>query len=329
MADASNSAAHKAEAVTFSWRQPHPLFVVILVGPEEKPFGIQKDFLCAKSAFFRNHFAKQKDEAVESIVKMADTEDEIFGFAQQFMYTGNIIHDDADFPTYDTIAAIWKVGHDLAIDGLCDEAISVMIQVRNATESIPGSALLVKVWQDTPEGSSLRKLLLGWAAEYVRSSEANAEFAKSLPQEVLSELVLAMSRQETLPAVVASSSSPVPTSAMAAYQPPRKVVHYMDQDDDDDDGDSPYVPVKKQRQFDSGFNGVSPKAPAQKQLAKAVPRRRPFASMGSDAAEFTGDQKLEFCRDLLARMLSGPGNTPHPPPKKRQTFKRNIPSFHP
>lgn len=293
---------------TFSWLEPHFQFVVVLVGPKEVPFGIQKDFLCAKSAYYRKHFAALSD-AVESIVKLPNTPPEVFASAQHFMYTGIVFPHDASIPSYEVLVGVWKLGHDLGIDGLCDQTLETMIEVRQTTERIPAAPLLVQVWKDTPEGSSIRKLLLEWAAEYVRSSESNAEFAKSLPQEVLSELVLAMSRPDTSPLIQLGGDSPIePTPP----QSQRKMVHYIDQEEEDDE--PAYIPAKKQRRSDPFTNGsaskaVAPKTKASKSSAKAAPapRRRTNPAANGENMEFTTAQKLHFCHDLLTRMLSGPG----------------------
>lgn len=300
----------KADPSAFSWLEPHPQFVVVLVGPDEVPYGIQKDYLCAKSSHYRQHFATQGDDAVESIVRLPDTPVEVFAFAQHYMFTGAVFPQTTPMPSYDILVGVWKLGNDFGIDGLCDQTLEAMIDVRQTTEHIPAAPLLVQVWKDTPEGSSIRKLLLEWAAEYVRSSESNAEFAKSLPQEVLSELVLAMSRPDTTPIVQLGAGSPV-TSAQP--QPQRKMVHYLDQEDEEDDEPS-YLPAKKPRRPESLPNGQAtktasqkPKTPNSKPVVKPVPRRRSNAANNGEHIEFTPEQKLHFCQDLLARMLSGPG----------------------
>lgn len=296
------------DPIPFSWLEPHPQFVVVLVGSEEVPFGIQKDFLCAKSSYYRKYFAAQGDDDVESIVKLPCTPIEVFASAQHFLYTGTVFPSGTPM-SYEVLVGVWKLGNDLGIDGLCDQTLEAMMNVRQTTEHIPAAPLLVQAWKDTPEGSSIRKLLLEWAAEYVRSSESNAEFAKSLPQEVLSELVLAMSRPDTSPLIQLGGLNPS-TSTQPQTQPQRKVVHYLDQWEEEEEPE--YLPAKKQRRPDPVPNGSVSKAATQKPkaskpIAKPVPRRRSNAAANGENMEFTTEQKLHFCQDLLARMLSGPG----------------------
>lgn len=307
VSEAPAKATMKQASTTFSWLEPHYQFVVVLVGPEEVPFGLQKDFLCAKSSHYRQYFANNDD--VESVVKLPNTPVEVFAYAQNFLYTGTVFPNDSDLPTYEVLVGVWKLGHDLDIQDLCSQTLEAMAEVRQATQSIPAPPLLVRVWNDTPEGSSIRKLLLEWAAEYVRSSESNAEFAKSLPQEVLSELVLAMSRTDTTPLVQLGGNSDT-TSASAPPQPQRKVVHYLDQEEEEERG--VFVPVnKKQRRSEPLPQSQATKPPTKKPRSslpagKPAPRRRSNAAINGNL-EFTAEQKLHFCQDLLTRMLSGPG----------------------
>lgn len=294
------------ELTSFSWLEPHPQLVVILVGPDEVPFGLQKNFLCAKSSYYREKLAG--GDEVEYLERLPNCPVEVFGFVQNFLYTGAVIPDDNTLPSYEILIGVWKLGHELRIDGLCEHTLDAMVEVRRATTRIPSTPLLVQVWADTPEGCSIRKLLLGWAAEYMHTSDSKTEFAKSLPQDVLSELVVAMVPSDTSPLVQlrggADSDHPKPAI------PPRKQVHYLDQDGDEEP--ESFFPVKKPRRSDPLPNAPpAPKAAVRKPRSllpatKPVPRRRSNAGANGDQ-DFTTAQKLYFCSDLLTRMLSGPG----------------------
>lgn len=192
-----------------------------------------------------------------------------------------------------------------------------MAECRKLTEHIPSTPLLVQVWRDTPEGSSIRKLLLSWAAEYMRSSDARAEFAKSLPQEVLSELVVAMSsfeaaQRQGAQQQPAQSTSPLLVLNQSA-EPPRKNVNYLDEQPSDEEG---FTTVKKLRRL-SGQPGsgtiiartpdVALSAPKATRTPLPKPTRRRTGTAHSENRTYTTAQKLDFCADLLTRMLSGPG----------------------
>jgi hypothetical protein len=296
--------AIQAKPVSFSWLEPHPEFVVILVGPHQIPFGLQKDFLCSKSAYYREKLANRDN--IECVEGLPDCPVEVFGFVQNFMYTGAVIPDDNTLPSYDILIGVWKLGYELRIEGLCDHTLDAMSEVRRATTRIPSTPVLVQVWKDTPEGCSIRKLLLEWAAEYMHTSDSKAEFAKSLPQDVLSELVVAMVPSDTSPLVQLSVD---PNQAKPAH-PPRKQVHYVDQDGEEEL--QVVYPVKKHRRSEPPTNTPStPKAAIRKPrtslpTTKPAPRRRSNGAANGDQ-DFTTAQKLYFCSDLLTRMLSGPG----------------------
>ncbi|WYZ46316.1 hypothetical protein EsH8_IX_000541 [Colletotrichum jinshuiense] len=302
----------------FSWLQPHPIFVIVLVGPDEVPFGIQKDFLCARSSHYRDYFKKNvTSDTVEHIVKVPNASQEVFGLAQQFLFTGQVSENAESFPSYEALIGVWKLGHEFGIDGLCDKTLEAMTECRRLTQHIPATPLLVQVWRDTPEGSNIRKLLLSWAAEYMRSSDARAEFAKSLPQEVLSELVVAMSSLDNMPAAQAA-----PADTASAEPTPRKSVHYLEEDSDDE---REHLSKKNRRasaplpvsQNNSKSAPRAPQPPVRKAAAvaaaaAAAPRPKPVVQkrrsiVSVPSGEISTERKVEFCSDLLDRMLSGPG----------------------
>ncbi|KAH8756035.1 hypothetical protein F5883DRAFT_430103, partial [Diaporthe sp. PMI_573] len=136
--------------------EPHPKFVVILVSPDEIPFGLQKNFLCAKSSYYREKIANLDD--VEYVERLPNCRVEVFGIVQNFMYTGAVIPDDNTLPSYEILIGAWKLGHELRIDGLSDHTLDAMVEVRRATTRIPSTPILVQAWKDTSEGCSIRKL---------------------------------------------------------------------------------------------------------------------------------------------------------------------------
>ncbi|GKT92965.1 ankyrin repeat-containing protein [Colletotrichum tofieldiae] len=289
----------------FSWLQPHPTFLIVLVGPDEKPFGIHKDFLCARSTHYRDHFKKEiaTPDTVEHVVKLPHTTPEVFGLAQLFLFTGQVSEEVDKFPSYEALIGVWKLGHELG--------------VQTAYSADSRHSLLVQVWKDTPEGSTIRKLLLSWAAEYMRSSDARAEFAKSLPQEVLSELVVAMSSLEQQPSPPAA-----PADTASAEPTPRKSVHYLEEDSDDErehlskKNRRASAPLPASQNNNSKSFARAPPPPVRKAAvvaaAAATPRPKPVVQKRRSIAtvpsgEISTEKKVEFCADLLDRMLSGPG----------------------
>ncbi|TQW07437.1 transcription regulator BDF1 [Cordyceps javanica] len=281
-----------------------------LLTVNEQPFGLQKDFLCYRSAYYRKYFEEHKDEEkLEHIVKLPDTSVQVFGLAQHFLFTGDVIADLRVTPSYEALVNLWNLGYKLEIEGLCDRALDAMTECRKITSRIPSTPLLVQVWKEAPEGSAIRQLLLSWTAEYMRSSAARAEFAKSLPQEVLSELVVAMSSFERN--TLGDRSHGIAS---------RKNVHYLEAVDGEDAlasskrsrrvsavpaqaaaagtvrADSAPVPKNKGAATATATAAAAPKA-----------QKRRSASAYLEGRTFSTASKLDFCADLLTRMLSGPG----------------------
>ncbi|RWA07477.1 hypothetical protein EKO27_g7634 [Xylaria grammica] len=273
---ATDNAGDSRTSTGFSWLEPHPLFCIILVGENVEAFGIQKDFLIAKSTYFQQYFADRKEQKVEDVVRFPNTDPVVFGLAQLFIFTGTINTAPQPLPGYDLLIAVWKLGDELGIEGLCEEALKAMSEYRAVTNSIPATELLVKAWNETPEGSPIRALLLSWTAEYIRSSESRAEFTKSLPQEVLSELVVAMSHLNSTPVI--------------------------------QEGEERETKTTKHRHSDGLSNRVKKATPRPSLPAAPKPYKGKKSSINvSDGRQYSPDHKLNFCADLLNRMLSGPG----------------------
>lgn len=244
---------------------------------------------------------------------------------QSFLYSGKIADESTNVDSYESLVGLWNLGHKLAIKGLCEHTLEAMVECRRTTGRIPATPLLIQVWRDTPEGSSIRVLLLSWAAEYMRSSDARAEFAKSLPQEVLSELVVTMSSFETTAppaptpapapatttaavAVAAAPSSSIKTSNTPITTVIRKNVHYLDELTDEE-----ALGAKKKNRRSSGISNDTSSSRKQHRKSGSSPPLKPQKRRTSaailDGKSFSTHQKLDFCADLLNRMLSGPGKT--------------------
>ncbi len=296
------------------YSEPHPIFVIFLTGPNQEPFGVQRDLICAHSSYFRTHFDKLKEEEkgeekqIEHVVKLLDVMPGVFGLIQNFLYTGHILSDTDELPGYDILIATWKAANKFGILPLCEEVLTAMIECRKITRSIPATPLLVQAWKDTPEGSKIRQLLLSWAAEYIRSSESRAEFSKSLPQEVLSELVVEMSQLNSAPAIQSDPDLPPPRR-----QTKQKNAHHMEDEDSDTEISSKAskkhhsdAPTKRHSLGDLRNGTQSPFAKPSRGVLKTAKAKRASANLPSDQ-EFSPRQKMQFCADLLNRMLSGPG----------------------
>ena len=154
--------------------------MIILVGPDEIPFGIQKDLLCAQSPYYREEFNKGAENQVEHIVKLPDTDVDTFGCFQNFIYTG-AVYDKAsarEIPDYPLLMNIWKLATFLKMAPLRLAVLDVMAERRQQTSLIPGTPLLIQAWRETEEGSGLRAMLIQWAAEHSKYASSPKKASK-------------------------------------------------------------------------------------------------------------------------------------------------------
>ncbi|PKS07296.1 hypothetical protein jhhlp_005898 [Lomentospora prolificans] len=323
----------KAGRPSFSWLQPHAIFVVIMVGPDEIPFGLQKDLLCAASAYFKRHFEKAPENTVEHVVKIPETTVGVFGLAQSFMYTQEVWPDDGTIPSYEDLFALWQLGQKYEVGGLCEKTLECMEEVKQRTRHIPGASLISRVWKETDEGTPIRRLFLQWAEEYFQSSDAPSEFAKSLPQEFLCELVVEMSAISA-PVLggggadggnsVNGPEGSTPLGSMrsvlsAAAGGAKRNASHLEEDGGSEDESSKSkknrrvsgpatipLPPSSRNPSASGTNGGPPRRSLPAPTKNPIVNRRISSVLAADGS-FTDVQKVDFCADLLSRMLSGPG----------------------
>jgi len=140
------------------------------------------------------------------------------------------------------------------------------------------------------------------------SPEIRNAFAKSLPQEILSELVIVMSE---LPAPISYTSQ----NHYSSHPNPSNPVEVDDVQIDT--SYRPSNPHKRGRKSDVGVNHETEAYEVKPNVKKVARRSEPTTlnnrrkSKGGSSAEnvipISGDREMNFCRDLIFRMLSGPG----------------------
>jgi hypothetical protein len=128
------------------------------------------------------------------------------------------------------------------------------------------------------------------------SPEIRNQFAKSLPQEILCELVITLSDLSAGPPVAHHQPHAIPA------------VHHIHE------LEPPRPSNKRNRKTDigplPGPDDAFEVKPAKKQARKSEPNRRTTNNSRSGALEpvpLSPEKELEFCRDLIVRMTSGPG----------------------
>ncbi|RDW58196.1 hypothetical protein BP6252_13607 [Coleophoma cylindrospora] len=287
-------------STTISWHLPHAFFVIILVGPQEIPFGIQKDLLLAQSPYYREYFAHRAEgDGIEEIVHLPDTTADVFGCFQNFIFTGKVYDKDGgkEVPGYALLLGVWKLAVKLKMAPLRVAVMDAMSERRIQTSTIPEPALLIQSWKETEIGSGLRLMLISWAAEHMRSvPQSRVKFARALPQEILSELVIAMS---DLP-LENAAPRPIQHASIKRLRPV---------DDVPPRQESTPAPAKRSRQSTIPVVNRDDEDAKSKIIAvKKAPRKsagRRSTRFGTSEADSGRD--MVFCADLINKMLSAPG----------------------
>ena len=228
----------------------------------------------------------------------------VFAHVQNWLYTGQVFSIPAEMPNYETLVDIWLFGVAWEMDGLRDATLDAMVAVRSSTKEIPGQALLAHVWDKTTTGTSIRRLLLEWLWTYFSSmkekgqSKESDEFLDSLPTGIMKELL---------------STKFDSASTGDKDEATRRSTHLVDVIKEE--------PLRKRRRSETFITGDPSSASVRTSAAgrKALPtrptstkrtatRRRTGGHHGE--ANHSAAQKLEFCADLLNRMVSGPSKFP-------------------
>lgn len=132
------------------------------------------------------------------------------------------------------------------------------------------------------------------------SPEARNAFAKSLPQEILSELVIVMSELPATPAF---------TPQGARHQPLMQPMH-----GNEIDLDPPRSSTKRSRKSDIGLPAgpddpyeIKPIIKKQARRSEPIRRKSKIQASGNEPTPLSPEKDLEFCRGMISRMVLGPG----------------------
>jgi hypothetical protein len=108
---------------------------------------------------------------VEYIVRLPNTTVGTFGCFQNFIYTGKVYDKDGgkEIPSYTLLMGVWELATRLQMAHLRVAVLDTMAERRQITSNIPGTSLMILAWEQTEEGSGLRKMLVSWAAEHSES----------------------------------------------------------------------------------------------------------------------------------------------------------------
>ena len=250
----------------------------------------------------------------------------MFGCFQNYIFT-HAIYDrrgGIEIPDYPILFGIWTLATKLQMPHLKVAVLETMTELRALTGIIPSAALIEQAWQETEEESGLRKMLITWAAEHMRSNPPDRnEFVHALPPPILQSLVLKMSDMTNLPSASAARRSHV-NHVQNHVQNHVASGHAMDVDHDHKTNilnpskkrkteNSMIAAITRVNPMDEAFelkpsvkkpmrkSDVGPRPPTSSS-AMPAPRR----SLAASPIPVSPAADLASCRTLISRMLSAP-----------------------
>lgn len=168
--------------------------VEIKVGPLDKTFKLHKGLLCEKASYFKTVYQSPGDwkEKREGLI-LKDVDPAIFQHFILWLYFGNIIDDDETMQSVKGIRLMqcYFFADERGIPGMQNQVIDTLLEKIKTTK-----VLFVKhqrlIWENTPDGSPLRRLLVDALAmtaidipEMLQTEENQALYNKSFIADVL------------------------------------------------------------------------------------------------------------------------------------------------
>lgn len=168
--------------------------VEIKVGPLDKTFKVHKGLLCEKASYFKTVYQSPGDwkEKREGLI-LKDVDPAIFQHFVLWLYFGTIIDDDETIQSVKGIRLMhcYFFADERGIPGMQNQVIDTLLEKIKTTK-----LLFVKhqrlIWENTPDGSPLRRLLVDVLAmtandipEMLQTEEKQALYNKCFIADVL------------------------------------------------------------------------------------------------------------------------------------------------
>lgn len=139
--------------------------VQVKVGPGKTLFKLHKKILCNVAPYFEATFEGGFIEATEQVLELPDEDAAMFEHFELWVYTGHVLANGksvADI-SWESLVGLYIFGEVRGIPDLQNAAIDILINKQSSQNQI-STAILPRVYDGTPEDSSLRKLFVDWMA---------------------------------------------------------------------------------------------------------------------------------------------------------------------
>ena len=139
--------------------------VQVKVGPSKTIFRLHRKILYNVTPYFEAAFEAGFVEAAEQVLELPEENPVMFKHFQLYVYTGHFLakeESEADISRA-SLLGLYIFGEMCGIPDLQNAAIDVLIDKQSSQNIIPTDSLL-RVYNNTPEDSSLRRLFVDWIA---------------------------------------------------------------------------------------------------------------------------------------------------------------------
>ena len=139
------------------------------VGPNRSLFRFHKKIICNVAPYFEAAFKGGFVEARDHALLLRDESTVMFKHFELWVYTGNFLAKDeseADI-SWHSLLDLYIFGEKCGVPDLQNAAIDVLIDKQSSEKTIP-TEYLPRIYDNTPENSSLRRLVVDWMACLVK-----------------------------------------------------------------------------------------------------------------------------------------------------------------
>lgn len=139
--------------------------VRVKVGANKTLFKLHRQILCNVAPYFEAAFKGGFVEAKDQVLELPKEDPAMFEHFELWVYTGNFLakEDSEANISWASLLGLYIFGEICEIPDLQNAAIDVLIDKQSSEKTIPTSRL-PWVYDNTPEDSSLRRLLVDWMA---------------------------------------------------------------------------------------------------------------------------------------------------------------------
>ncbi|KAK4695923.1 hypothetical protein P7C71_g1920, partial [Lecanoromycetidae sp. Uapishka_2] len=137
--------------------------VVIIVGKDSIAFNMHRGMLCNVAPYFKAAFDGRFNEAKSKVLVLSEDDPEVFKRFQLWVYTDKVLEKGEAYGdiSWTTLIELYVFGSIRGITDLQNAVVDILIDKSKSDNEVPTGDLQY-IYNNTPEGSPLRRLLIDW-----------------------------------------------------------------------------------------------------------------------------------------------------------------------